>query len=787
MTNDTFASELCAAISDTLTATVSIASIGEGFTYYYSVPACFKSKGLAVTVVSLGGYLALGDFSVLPSSLQSLTVARIHFGPDLSTSSPDDGFDDEGNIAWAEIWSLFPSITSVTFEGGNFRGPLPLWLPVSLATFSMSPSGLTGTIPASIFRNVTSNSVFTFSVSGSALTGSIPEGLFVTWNGQAKTSIDVDFSYCGLEGPIPLNFLNYFAHMGATSFSLALNNNNLNGTIPGALLYPQMMAGNSNFYLSLASNRLTGPIPSSMISFFEIYSLTLNVSDNLLTGPLPDRLFSSSTWTKRTTGSTSESISLIFRNNNISGTIPPTFLTGGLTASAYSGIFILRLGNNMLNGTIPYNLFYTINGNNSAVAFTSTTQFVVAFAANQLSGTIPSTLLDYSFLLNTPPTSVLLSLDLNEGINGTIPNDLFASVSDNRATTIIFFTASNTSLSGSLPAGFCRTVSQLTIRVANTLVNGSIPEEWTKGCRFDAIFLYGCQNLITTLPANLFTNSSISSFSAANTPVYGALPPISSTLKSFDLNATNIEFCSTASISAFNNVSPWDGTCSLSYSPACNCLESYSKCSPLCASVPSVPALPAPSGCNLNAKPGPEFTCVGGVWTAPTTNATTLTIPSGAGTVVITGNLPSESVVIQGLGNSIQVEGCAGNLTTITIEVDPSQLSTSTKTLQTLLTTGNASCSTDLNSVNLVTTAKSGCKKVKTQKVVSESGSTLSALFTLDRSGCNTWWIILVSVICGVILIAIIVVVLLAVFYKPFRAKIRPFSQRSQNRAAGNP
>lgn len=95
---------------------------------------------------------------------------------------------------------------------------------------------------------------------------------------------------------------------------------------------------------------------------------------------------------------------------------------------------------------------------------------------------------------------------------------------------------------------------------------------------------------------------------------------------------------------------------------------------------------------------------------------------------------------------------------------DAKKLGKSSRSSQKLLTlTGsnaNASAScTDLSKIAVATKlSNQSCRKVSVDKVVSTDGKTLSALFNIDSSGCNRWWIILVSVLAAVVLIGAIII-----------------------------
>ena len=165
-----------------------------------------------------------------------------------------------------------------------------------------------------------------------------------------------------------------------------------------------------------------------------------------------------------------------------------------------------------------------------------------------------------------------------------------------------------------------------------------------------------------------------------------------------------------------------------------------------------------------------------------TESTPTLTIPSGAGTVVVVGNLSSSTLIFHGTGSTIHINGSTVNLTIITLELDSNQVKNlgGQKVLQILVNTSGSSSNTDLSLVNVNTKVTSGCRKVKSEKATFDGGKTLGVYLSVDSSGCNTWWIILVSVVVAVIVIAVVILILLAVFYPPFRLKIRPYSAGRQ-------
>ena len=816
--NASFAAALCNQLNSTVTQ-LSIVPLSNTVYALFEVSSCLGTLGTGLTQLAINGpSFVLTNFSYIPSNVLSLSLNGILCRP-LAASATLDGFDTAGNLDWNEIFQILPTVPNFNFGSLVARGSVPTWLPPAVIYISLSNARLSGTISSTLLSNTSLSTAITIDFSNNSLSGGIPVGLLSPFAGGAsKSSLTLYLQDSGLDGTIPKALFTPLNDMILSYFYANFNGNSLTGSLP---TFPPAMtpatALGADFTLLIANNKLTGSISESTLNLTLVDSIAFDASNNSLSGSLPSRLFSSNTWTKKS----GTSVSITLSNNMLSGEIPATFLTGGLsaTANATASSFSLYLDNNQLSGSIPNRLFYQVPTSKrsddmeeieeysaaasltsrSALATTitswkATTLLYMNVAGNRLSGSLPGDIFNYSFSGNGP--SITLILDNNSNITDVIPDTLFTSIADTSTTRLHTLSATNTSLSGSPPgSGFCRQRGRVSLALDKTMLNGTIPTAWTNGCRFLKLSFQNCPSFASTIPSGLFTSSSVTTFSALNTPLIGAMPDVSSNLTTLELGYTNVDFCTSVPSSLGT---AWAGNlqrCSLANTSACECSQSYNSwCTVACSdwhfapvtpvtpplSPPTTPISP-PTGCNSNSKPGPEFTCVAGVWTAPTTNATTLVIPSGAGAVVITGDLPSESIVLQGLGTSIEVAGCADNLTTITVELDPSQLgslSTSSKALQTLLTTGNASCSTELSSVGVAVKVKSGCKKVKSSSVVLDEGTTLGAYFTLDKSGCNSWWIILVSVICGVILVVVVGLVLLAVFYAPFREKIRPFSKK---------
>lgn len=805
-TNATFAANLCSNVSGTTTGLTILASSSPG---WFTLPSCLRNT-LLTTFSSQGTRtVQISSFAVFPPTLTTLTALSAHLGPSATpyVEDPTDGFDANGNMVWAEIWSALPQITTFQLANSNAKGGLPTWLPANLTTLDLTATSISGNIPASMFVNTSTAASFTFMAPHCKLNGPIPNGLFNSWSTASDLqTLYVDLSFNALSSSIPNNLFTPFGGLQLWSFTFILNNNQLTGSLPSlspANMMSSSAANSPSYTVSLFFNGLTGTIPPT--PFGAMPNLTyFGAHSNFLSGSLPSQLFSS--WSMPSAGY----YSLMLNNNTLNGSVPSTLLTGGLTTNAIITSFFVFLQQNQLTGSIPSDLLYQVDStrrrdykaltltpseigaNDRAresasvatpsiiiIRLSSITSF--EFSDNRLVGPLPL-LFTHSFVANALSVGVSFR---NNPINGTIPGDFFSGIPDTSRSTGLTLQLRNASLTGTLPAALCTANTYLVLQFPDNALTGPIPGAWSV-CNIRTLNIANNPNLAGSIPPSFLNNSLLTSLAAADTSLSGEMPPIGSQLSLLSLESTKIVFCeSSSAIASFASL--WGGSvCILSNSSACDCKTDYSVCAidncpaPVAPSPPTVPPTPTPATCSEKSRPSIDFFCMAGVWTANSTKATTLTIPSGAGTVVVTGNVASTSIVLQGVGTSIEISGCASNLTTILVEVDPSEAETAGKTLQTLISTNsaNSNCSDDLSGVNIITKSTSSkCKKISTQKVVLDGGSTLGAYFSVDSSGCKTWWIILISVICSLIVIAVIVLVLLAIFYKPFRNKIRPYSK----------
>jgi hypothetical protein len=156
-------------------------------------------------------------------------------------------------------------------------------------------------------------------------------------------------------------------------------------------------------------------------------------------------------------------------------------------------------------------------------------------------------------------------------------------------------------------------------------------------------------------------------------------------------------------------------------------------------------------------------------------------------TAVVDGNVTVDSVVFNGENAVLIVKGCA-KLKSIEIVLTQEQLekikNDPKERERLLLQASNAAGCPSVESVPVkVTTPKSCIKatsKTQTGTNVNTDSKTLTALFQINSTKCNLWWIILLAVL-GFILLALLVFVLVATFNERVKKKVRPFWIRAQS------
>jgi predicted outer membrane repeat protein len=179
-----------------------------------------------------------------------------------------------------------------------------------------------------------------------------------------------------------------------------------------------------------------------------------------------------------------------------------------------------------------------------------------------------------------------------------------------------------------------------------------------------------------------------------------------------------------------------------------------------------------------------SWVCVDGTWTSNgTITGETITIPGTQ--VVVDGNFTVPgSVVFDGLGSSIVVVGgCAHIGGSIVVELTEEELEQLAKESRTVaLISQNSSCPSLSSSYVDGRLSSKSCRKIESTTSEEKNGSqsSLVAMFKVNSSGCNVKWIILGSVLGGVLLL-IVIIMLVVTFNDKARKAIRPFWARGRS------
>lgn len=761
MDNSTLESIVCTALASNLYTGVNIYPVDGYVTKYFSVPSCINLTATYLLDVNMTGVIAIAN--IAPSSVVNLTIIASQL-----QRSP---------VNWALLFDVaIPLVERFHIERcpDLFFSELPSSIPRRIKYFNLDFNQLAATIPSTMLHNYTFTDPLILSISGNALHGSIPGDLFSGFMAGATSLPNIDISFDGnrlgsvlpdnLFGIIPSIAGGSVTHLSNASFRFSAALTGLNGEIPANLFGSTAFSGPSldNFELNLSSNQLNGTIPPAFISGVNITasnSFVLSLGQNVLEGEIPSTLI-------RTTPLFSvRALTVLLSNNLFQGGIPQDMLK----FVAVTDAFVLGASNCNLTGSLPSTLELNFPDGLSL--------FSLNLASNPLTGTLADGLLGLVFPAGTTTSIPLPSTTPSPSTSANI---------------LISVSLSDTKLTGAIPERFFSPLiassyapnARVSFNVANAKLSGSLPSSWND-IQFSSLVLDSNTNLVGTLPSLVLSSNSVTTYmSASSTNITGIMPIINATsLQVFIMENTAIDFCSAPNSSSARPI--WAPTkapiaCSFGLS-ACACQDRWpSRCVARC-SRPS-PVAPA---CPPSTYPGPGFYCNGTVWTTDfPVKQPTLNIPTGAVETVVNGDVASSTIIFNGLNSTLIIKGgCPTNLTTITIELTEEEAKKIGKSglLQTLISyyaTAAACNLTDNITLNAIV-KDGGCRKVKA-KLSDQNSSSLSAYFTMDSSKCNLWWIILVSVIAGLVVLVAIILALLSIFSPAFRNKVRPYSNRAR-------
>lgn len=588
--------------------------------------------------------------------------------------------------------------------------------------------------------------------------------------------------YCTLTGSLPSPFPSFTEHV-------TIEHTPFTGTIPTPLL-PPGSASSPTFVLTdtmvhgdippIASNLVAG---SRITLYIKSHSL-LNgtISSNLLSGP---------------NSATLESISIDFSNNpSLGGSIPSDLWGLPTTNPVASSIFFDLSSTNI--SSLPTTFIASYN-------FPELLYLGFYFQASALKGNLPNSIMPAS----APKLSDYEFFIFNNPLGGTIPASFISTIASfpTGLVTSPFTTAnvdiSSSSLTGILmfPSSPPNAPSTLSTRLKLTASSNSLSLIYAQP---NASYLTDVRvsNSIGTrgLLDNLFANASspnafLSYVDFSNTPFSGTMPDLSlmntDLLEQLRLTSTAIDFCSDLTRSPWL-AQPSLSICDLGATNAYQCASLYPNCT-IYAPSPraAAPATITTVVCYEPSRPGPDFICVQGRWVKVTSyTAPTLVIPPSGTTdptilneIFILGNLTSTAVVFKSLGSKVALAGCANNLKSITVELSDEELeliANSTVYRQQLMSVQGSNC-TDLSRLSIVTTTtkSNSCTKAGAKPEAKEGQ--LFGLFSISGTTCRgksgaRVWVIVVPIVCGVVLLAVIITVVVVTCSKSAKDAVRPYA-----------
>ena len=212
------------------------------------------------------------------------------------------------------------------------------------------------------------------------------------------------------------------------------------------------------------------------------------------------------------------------------------------------------------------------------------------------------------------------------------------------------------------------------------------------------------------------------------------------------------------------------------------------------APVPAAPAyppfstlpipIPAPvsGGCGPEPLPKGLFQCQNGTWVSNSS------IGSGNGTltistpVIVRGNFSVGSIEFVGLNSTIDVVGCASlpSQVTVTLTIAEYEALKRNGTRYADLIKSLCADSSGLSvNIDVHSPSKKSCEKVKA--TLESNEQIMTGVFKIDSSQCNVWWIVLIAVLGGVVLI-VIALALIFTCVPAARECIRPYVRRGKYR-----
>lgn len=729
-----------------------------------AIPECLASAS-NMSSLSLIGAWVLNSFGHLPPNMSRIYFHDTKFALN-TVNSVKDGFKPDGSLDWVELFEVLPSLGSLIVERGNLRTTLPDTIPVGFELEISDIEGLSGSVPSTLFDrfmdvpSTHSPLSFRLKVNWGRLTGPIPANLFAPLAG--KTFSKFSFSIVAnllLTGPLPnpLPDTMVMNGTGDVEFEFALARNRLSGSIPANFVVPLLGSG-AHVMVDLSGNELTGTYPSAFFqSMSPLRTFSFLLHDNQLNGTLPSKMLTATLQPSPSLAS----IDFAVRYNRLTGTIPEQFFTSTFPTDLFpTPRLSLDFNGNSFTGYVNPLL---IRDRIDRPLFLQ--QLTLNVGGGSLSGTLPSSLL--SDVFDASASDLYITLDFSRNnLEGTIP-DAYAELLGSHA--MVDLRLDHNRFTGSIPA-FCSPGTHFSYPYPwyrmffnNNQLNGTLPEAWNSSCGLYWVDVSSNVQLNGTIPKNLLNNTRIDTFRASDTDLTGDLPPVHPNVRALDLSSTKVSFCSNASQSSLTHP---EFECKLRCTEAASCSSAYYGCDVTCK--PCVPA----------AAPSADFECLDGIWTAASvSNSTTLVVLRGA-SMAISGDLLADTVEFHQLPvglSALRLGGCAPNLKTVSLRLTAAEVDAiynnlhgggSSYSFISFDSRGPLQCHDASKLAIKIHPIEGTCRKptLKPQFYRYPSNEEyFNGFCTINTSGCNRWWIILISVLIPVIVVGIVITIVAVV------------------------
>lgn len=482
--------------------------------------------------------------------------------------------------------------------------------------------------------------------------------------------------------------------------------------------------------------------------------------------------------------------SLTFSGSSLVGTVSPSFFV------QFPALRSFQMGINQLTGTIPN---YGLEKMQRFGVFSNKFTHWPPLVSDSAPGLGPPTnffTIDLSFNLfvQIPSESDFQSMQYlqsfhiygNPTLSGPFPRLLSNTTSRAPAALLLSINANGCNWTGPLPEippvqlDVYRAYGlPLSFRLYDNRFTGTIPESWS-GLSFSELELKGNPGLEGTLATvdsdgRILTQfvKTASRLTLGPANFTGPMFNISTmnALRDLDIQGVNIDFCASLRNQNARPFSSGLSSCNLLNTTANQCAWAFpTRCrvdpvNPNFIVPQPIPPSPLPEPtCPLPA-PGPMFECIGTQWVATGTVIEPVIILPPSSMTIVKGDLNTSSIVITSVNTNINVTGCVtsadGSVPPIRLTLSQEDLEKIVKnggTLTSLLIQQSPSCgSLESSELDVDTESIDSCRTIKVDKIASSSG--LSAVFTVNSSKCNVWWIVLISVLFFVALVAVIVVI----------------------------